>query len=186
MKPSVLTPTGVERTFGDEEIIVSKTDTKGLLRYVNDVFVRVSGYPEEDLIGQPHNVIRHPEMPRAVFKLLWDTISSGHELFAYINNLSADGANYWVFAHVTPSLDASGKISGFHSNRRVPERAAVRDVNEVYRRLLAEERRHSSSSQAVAASTKMLDDMLQEVGVSYQEWVWTFSPAMATVGEERT
>jgi len=103
-------PSGVERTMAEDELIVSKTDTRGIMTYVNDVFLRVSAYPESEVLGQPHNMIRHPDMPRCVFKLLWDTIKSGQEIFAYVVNLAADGAHYWVFAHVTPSFDTTGRV----------------------------------------------------------------------------
>ena len=73
-------PTGVERTFDREEIIVSKTDLTGNITYANDVFIRMAGYTEEELLGAPHSIIRHPDMPRAVFQLLWDTIGSGEEI----------------------------------------------------------------------------------------------------------
>ena len=96
-------PSGRERTFARDELIVSKTDPKGRLVYVNDVFLEVSGFRESEIIGQPHSIIRHPEMPRAVFKLLWDVILGGKEIFAYVNNMAKNGDNYWVFAHVTPS-----------------------------------------------------------------------------------
>lgn len=181
VRPSSITPSGVERSFGDDEIIVSKTDPKGILRYANDVFVRVSGYTEEELLGQPHSIIRHPDMPRAVFKLLWDTIASGQEIFAYVNNLAKDGSHYWVFAHVTPSFDSSRRIIGYHSNRRAPEKAAVREVNEIYRLLLNEERRHSNASQAVAASTAMLGDLLHQAGMPYGQWVWSLSPVQPSL-----
>ena len=121
MRVSHVRPTGVERTFGEDEIIVSKTDAKGIIRYANGVFLRVSGYEEADVLGQPHNIIRHPEMPRCIFRLLWDTIASGEEIFAYVLNLAADGAHYWVFAHVTPSFGPRGEIIGYHSNRRLPD-----------------------------------------------------------------
>src|ERR687897_472191 len=83
-------PTGVERTFSPDELIVSKTDPRGVITYANDVFLRVSGYAMDEVIGQPHNLIRHPDMPRAVFQLLWETLAAGRELFAYINNLASD------------------------------------------------------------------------------------------------
>ena len=98
-------PTGRERMFGEDEIIVSKTDLKGRITYANSVFLRVAGYAEEDVLGQPHSMIRHPGMPRAVFKLLWETIAGGREIFAYVKNMARDGDHYWVFAHVTPSFD---------------------------------------------------------------------------------
>ena len=101
-------PTGEERTFGADELIVSKTDPRGVITYANDVFLRVSGYDMDEVVGRPHNLIRHPDMPRAVFQLLWDTLTERRELFAYINNLASDGAHYWVLAHVTPSYGPDG------------------------------------------------------------------------------
>jgi PAS domain S-box-containing protein len=86
--------TGVARTFPDTEIIVSKTDTKGRLTYVNDVFSDVSGYTEAEVLGDPHSLVRHPDMPRCVFKLLWQTIEAGDEIFAYVNNRAKNGDHY--------------------------------------------------------------------------------------------
>ncbi len=172
---AAVTPTGVERTFRDDQIIVSKTDLQGRLTYVNDVFVDISGYPESELIGQPHSVIRHPDMPRAVFRLLWERITGGEELFAYVMNLSADGSHYWVLAHVTPTLDADGAVVGYHSNRRTAGRAALDQVLPLYRAVLAEERRHRNAREAAAAGTEMLDRALEELGLSYAEWVWGLS-----------
>ncbi len=105
-------PTGVERAFGPEEIIVSKTDPKGVVTYANDVFVRVSGYAEDEIVGAPHNLIRHPAMPRAVFRLMWDVIPTGQELFAYVLNLAADGGHYWVLAHVTATRGPDVSVVG--------------------------------------------------------------------------
>lgn len=172
MRTSAVRPTGIEKTFGDDEIIVSKTDTRGRLTYVNDVFVRISGYEERDLIGQPHNIIRHPEMPRAVFKLLWDTISSGNELFAYVKNLSADGSHYWVLAHVTPSFGPGGDIVGYHSNRRTARRSALDKVEPLYQALLNEERAHSHAPDAIKASYALLERTLEEHGMTYDEFSW--------------
>jgi PAS domain S-box-containing protein len=112
------TPTGRERTFDDEEIIVSKTDLSGRITYANDVFLRISGYTEAEVIGQPHSLIRHPDMPRSVFNLLWKTIGAGQEIFAYVVNMAKNGDHYWVLAHVTPTFGPAGDIIGFHSNRR--------------------------------------------------------------------
>jgi PAS domain S-box-containing protein len=170
-----VTPTGVERSFRDDQIIVSKTDPQGRLAYVNDVFVDISGYPEHELIGKPHSVIRHPDMPRAVFKLLWDTIAAGEELFGYIVNLSADGSHYWVLAHVTPTFDAGGGIVGYHSNRRTASRAALDQVEPLYRTLQKEERRHGNARDAAAAGLALMEQILQEQGTTYAEWVWRLS-----------
>ncbi len=176
MRPGQIQPTGVERTFGSDELIVSKTDTKGIIRYANEVFLRVSAFTEEDVIGKPHNVIRHPDMPQAVFQLLWDTISKGQELFAYVVNLAGDGAHYWVLAHVTPSMDSRGRIVGYHSNRRTPDRNAINEVVPLYAALRAEERRHRSAREAVAASTQLMHRMLAERGHDYERFVWSLTP----------
>lgn len=173
MRAALIQPTGVERTFGDDEIIVSKTDPRGRITYVNDVFLRVSAYPEHELIGQPHSIIRHPEMPRGVFKLLWETITQGRELFAYIVNLAADGAHYWVLAHVTPTFGPGGTIVGFHSNRRTATARALDRVRPLYDELLREERAHPHPPEAIAASSALLTRRLAELGTTYDEFVWS-------------
>ena len=83
--------TGVEKTFSPDEIIVTKTDLQGRISYGNRTFFRMCGYSEQECIGAQHNLIRHPDMPRCVFKLLWDTLQSGREVFAYVNNRSRNG-----------------------------------------------------------------------------------------------
>lgn len=173
MRESRITPTGAERTFGEDEVIVSKTDTRGFITYANDVFLRVAAYREEEVLGRPHSIIRHPDMPRTVFKLLWDTISAGEEIFAYVDNLAGDGAHYWVLAHVTPSFDARGRITGYHSNRRCPSRAAVRAVAPLYGQLLAAERRQANPVAAMAAGRALLDAELARRNMSYEEYVWS-------------
>ena len=109
MARPVIKPTGVECPFDQEELIVSKTDLKGHITYANDVFVRLSKFPREQVIGAPHSLIRHPDMPRSIFKLLWDTIQAKKEIFAYVVNMARDGDHYWVFAHVTPTFDAAAQ-----------------------------------------------------------------------------
>ena len=166
-------PTGVERFFDEDELIVSKTNNKGLLTYANDIFLRLAGFQEDEVIGQPHNLIRHPDMPRAVFKLLWNKVQSGHEIFAYVINMSKNGDHYWVLAHVTPSYDNNGNIVGYHSNRRLPSRSAIETIKPVYARLLAEEKRHHSPSAAIDASTQLLADILKASNISYDEFVFS-------------
>lgn len=172
MRNPRVTPTGAARTFGTEQIIVSKTDLQGRITYANDVFVQVSGYTEEELLGQPHSLIRHPDMPRAVFKELWDTVSAGREIFAYVNNLAADGAHYWVLAHVTPSFGPGGRITGYHSNRRCPEPSAIRAVSALYAQLRDVERQQTTARAAVDAGSRLLHETLDGLGVTYEQFVW--------------
>jgi PAS domain S-box-containing protein len=164
---------GVEVRLGDEEIIVSKTDVEGKIIYANVEFLRIAGYRESEVLGQPHSLIRHPEMPRSVFKLLWDTIGAGKEIFAYVVNQTKSGDYYWVFAHATPTFGARGEIIGYHSNRRAPTRSALEKVRPLYEKLLAEERRHVSKAAQIVAGTTLLVDTLARGGVAYDEFVFS-------------
>lgn len=164
--------TGRERTFAEDEIIVSKTDLKGRITYANEVFLRVAGYTEEEILGKPHNIIRHPDMPRCVFKLLWDTIQAGNEIFAYVINLAKPGDHYWVFAHVTPTFNDDGEIIGYHSSRRVPDRSVVATIKSLYQTLLTAERKHANPKDAMAASLPLLLKFLEGKGMTYEELIF--------------
>jgi PAS domain S-box-containing protein len=168
-------PTGVERHFGADEMIVTKTDLKGRLTYANDVFCRVSAYPEAEMLGQPHSMIRHPDMPRAIFKLLWESLEHKRELFAYVMNLAGDGAHYWVFAHVTPSIAANGSVVGYHSNRRLPDPRVIAQIRPLYQQLVTEEHKHSRASEAAQAGVDRLHEILADHGTTYDEHVWTLT-----------
>jgi PAS domain S-box-containing protein len=163
-------PTGREAFFGPDELIVSKTDLTGRLTYFNAVFQRVSGYERRALIGQPHSLIRHPDMPRAIFKLLWETIQAGREIFAYVVNMAQNGDHYWVLAHVTPSM-TGGQITGFHSNRRKPDMTAVDQISALYRDLRAIETGPAGRKSGLELSTGALSQTLAKKGVSYDEFV---------------
>ncbi len=165
--------TGVERVFDKDEVIVSKTDLRGRITYANRVFQRVAGYTETELLGAPHSIVRHPDMPRCVFKLLWDTLAAGQEIFAYVLNRAHNGDHYWVFAHVTPSYDDRGAVVGYHSSRRLPDRAAVDKVVPLYRTLLDIENRHSDRKQGMEASFATVVGLLQEKGIGYDEFVFS-------------
>jgi PAS domain S-box-containing protein len=164
-------PTQREVFFDRDEIIVSKTDAKGRITYANCVFQRISGYTERELLGQPHSIIRHPDMPRAAFKLLWDTVLSGQEIFAYVKNITKTGDYYWVLAHVTPSFDGSGKIVGFHSNRRVPSREALKAIIPLYAEMLRIEAQHRNGKEALAAGYRHLIDFVTSAKKPYEELV---------------
>ncbi len=165
--------TGVERFFAEQELIVSKTDVKGRITYANRMFRGLAGYAEQELIGQPHNLIRHPDMPRCVFKLLWDTIGAGREIFAYVVNRSRNGDHYWVFAHVTPSFDGEGRIVGYHSNRRVPRRAAIEVVTPIYRQLLEIEEKSDDPKAGMAASLEAMVSLLKGKGIGYDQFIFS-------------
>jgi PAS domain S-box-containing protein len=172
---SQVRPTGRERTFGVDEVIVSKTDVHGVITYANDVFLRIASMSEREAIGAPHSIIRHPDMPRAVFKLLWDTIERGDEIFAYVVNLAKNGDHYWVFAHITPTFAADGSIIGYHSNRRVPERSAITALTPLYAKLKAIEDSAADRAAGLSASTAALNATLADLGIGYDEFVFSLS-----------
>jgi PAS domain S-box-containing protein len=167
MRPKV-EPKPIEKPVPSDRFIVSKTDTKGIITYANTVFIEISGYSEDELIGANHNIIRHPDMPRTVFKLLWDTIQKGNEIFAYVKNLAKDGSYYWVFAHVTPTFDRSGKIIGYQSDRRpVRNREFLNNVIiPLYQELKKEEQK------GLDAGMRKLEEILNEIGMSYEEFIF--------------
>lgn len=165
-----ITPTSVEKVMREDDFIVSMTDTTGRITYGNRIFIEFSGYSESELLGTQHNIIRHPDMPRAVFKLLWDKIQNKQECFAYVKNMAKDGSFYWVFTNVTPTFDPSGNITGYFSVRRKPKASGVKTMAEVYRIMLEAERK-AGPARAIEASTKILVDILNEKGLSYDELV---------------
>lgn len=159
-------PIDREKSFGKNEFIVSKTDLKGRITYGNALFIEISGYDESRLLGAPHNILRHPDMPRAVFKLLWDTVEQKKEIFAYVKNLSSDGSYYWVLAQVTPSLDDRGDIIGYHSVRRCPSREAIAVIAPLYARLLEIEKQSG-----MEASIAHLMGILNQKEISYDAFI---------------
>ncbi len=171
MSANDIQPQDVERTFGEDEIIVSKTDEKGRITYANDLFLKIAEYQENEVLGQPHSLVRHPDMPRCIFKLLWDTVQAKQEIFAYVKNITKNGAYYWVFAHVTPSFDENGEIRGYHSNRRLPDRSAIDKIEPIYRQLIAEESSHADRKAGMQAGYDMLTGLLEQQGLGYDEFI---------------
>lgn len=165
--------TGNERTFSRDELIVSKTDLKGRITYANRVFCRLGGMSQRAAIGAPHSIIRHPDMPRAVFKLLWERIEKGGEIFAYVLNMASNGDHYWVLAHVTPTFDQAGLVTGYHSNRRLPERSAIAAITPLYAMLKKVEDDHGDRHKGMDAAVARLQDILKDKGVGYDEFVFS-------------
>jgi PAS domain S-box-containing protein len=163
-------PTQQERLMRDDDFIVSKADLKGRITYSNQVFAEFSGFLESEFIGKQHNLVRHPDMPRCVFKLLWQHIESGQEIFAYVKNLCKDGSFYWVLANVTPSRDAQGKVVGYYSVRRKPNPKAIAVIAPLYKQLLQTEK-NASARDAIAASLAQMDNLLKDKGVSYERFI---------------
>ncbi|MEA3373279.1 MAG: PAS domain-containing protein [Campylobacterota bacterium] len=158
----------MERTLNENDFIVSKTDTKGRITYVNKIFMDLAEYSEADLLGKPHSIVRHPDMPKTVFKLLWDRVQNKDEIFAFVVNKTAKGNHYWVYANVTPSLDDRGNIIGYYSVRRKPNPKALEIIKPLYAKMVDAER-----SGGMEASGRLLNDLLADKGVSYDEFIIT-------------
>ena len=166
--------TGQEQLFDANDIIVSKTDLDGKIVYGNRTFYRLAGMDESECLTMPHNIVRHPDMPRVVFDLLWSTIKSGNEIFAYVMNRAKNGDHYWVFAHVTPSKDASGNICGYHSNRRVPNRKVLNEhIIPLYKDLLQLEKSKGSPKDGIAAANQFVQSMLAEKKSGFNEYMFS-------------
>ena len=123
--------TEVETPYPDGKLIVSTTDTNGVITHVNKSFVEMSGYTEEELINAPHSILRHPDMPPAAFKDLWDTIQKGNKWQGFVKNLRKDGGYYWVKATVIPNV-RNGEVRGYTSVRRKPSRTKVEECIKLY------------------------------------------------------
>lgn len=165
--------TNKERVMRQDDFIVSKTDASGRLTYCNRIFIEFSGFAEQELLGQQHNIVRHPDMPRSVFSLLWQTIKSGDEFFGYVKNMAKDGSFYWVFANVTPSYSTrsnSNEIIGFFSVRRKPDPLKVKIIDSVYKDMLDAEQR-AGSRDAITAGTQILTDLIEPTGQDYREFI---------------
>jgi len=164
-------PTQNEKKFDNNALLVTKTDLKGIIRYSNRAFMQIVGMKESELVGSPHNVIRHPDMPKIIFKYLWSYLQRGEEIHAYVKNLCADGSYYWVMANVTPSFDARSrdKIIGYHSSRRLPTQEALAIIIPLYKQLLEAEK-----SGGMNASAAIMNNLLKEKGVSYAEFILSF------------
>ena len=162
-KPKV-TPTQREVVLREEDFIVSKTDLKSRILYGNRVFIEMSGYSEQELLGAPHNILRHPDMPRCAFKILYDHIQNGKEWFGFVKNLRKDGGYYWVFANVSPTYDTNGNMIGYYSVRRKPKEGFKSIIEPLYQKLL-----NIESSGGMNASLEAAEELLNKHSIDFNE-----------------
>lgn len=164
MKLQTTTPTGSAQTFDVHETFFSTTDARGVITSGNQVFCRTSGYTLEEMTGQPHNLIRHPDMPRVVFRRLWETVRAGRLFMGYVKNQARNGNHYWVFAVIVPLA------SGYLSVRIKPTSRLAQRIESVYRQLLDAENEAlaagASEGQAANRAATVLDDLVQALGFS--------------------
>ncbi|MEW5832692.1 MAG: PAS domain-containing protein [Campylobacterota bacterium] len=163
---SAIAPSSVQKHLKPTDFIVSKTDTRGNIIYGNRIFIDMSGHAEHELIGAPHSILRHPDMPAVVFQLLWERIKNRQEIFAYVKNLCKDGSYYWVFANVTATTDAHGEVRDYHSVRRKPSQKAMDVIPDLYQKLL-----HAERNGGQEASKKLLNTLLNDQGMDYDRFI---------------
>ena len=120
----------------DGRSLISETDTKGIITYGNRKFFEMTGYSKEEILGKPHNILRHPDMPKAAFNEMWKTVQSGTIWEGYVKNLRKDGKFYWVIVNIVPKLNESGKIIGFIASRKVPDKQKLKSVEQNYKEML--------------------------------------------------
>ncbi len=156
----------------DEEIILnpyktimSKTNQKGIIEYANDYFMEVSGYKEWELMGQPHNILRHPDMPKLVFKLLWDRLNNAQPIYAIVKNLAKDGRYYWVVADFKTKIDSDGNVTHYARRKAVPQKAKEK-ISKIYNNILEIEK-----SAGLEASEAYFSGMLEDGGITYDEFI---------------
>lgn len=160
---------GNELLLQDDSLITSKTDLKGNITYANFDFIQFSGYTEDELLGAPHNIVRHPDMPRVIFRLLWHCISGGKEINAFVKNKHKQGYFYWVYANVTPSYNHNGEIIGYYSVRRKPNHTAIPYIQDIYNALLnAEKAAKESGKNDMQESQKLLDKTLENLNMDHE------------------
>ncbi|EAI9865877.1 PAS domain-containing protein [Campylobacter coli] len=150
-----------------DALITSKTDLKGNIIYANNDFLKYAGYSVGELLSKPHNIVRHEDMPRTVFKCLWDYVQNGKEIFAFVKNKSKDGNFYWVFANVSASFDANGDIINYYSVRRAPNRKSLSIIEEVYKILLEKEQKSG-----INAGVSALMDIVSSYKMTYNELIF--------------
>lgn len=149
----------------DEEIelknnvyIESDTDTKGIITYVNDYFAEISGYSQEELVGKPHSIVRHPDMPKVLFKILWEHLNHGENFIAAIKNLAKDGRYYWVFTDFEPIIE-EGKTIGYKASRKKISKHVTDVLDPLYQKMTAVEKEGG-----MEASQAYLENFLKEHG----------------------
>lgn len=148
-------PTTNEIEIKPVDIVVSKADAEGDIEYANPIFYKLSGYNKKELTHAPHSILRHPDMPKVVFKYLWDELQKGNEVNAFVKNLTKDGSFYWVYAYVRPAFNADGTLRNYVSTRKFMSQGAREVIEPLYKKLLELEK-----SSGVEASEKALIEVL--------------------------
>ncbi len=159
-------PTKKEIKLSTQKMLVSKTDASGIITYCNENFIEVSGYRESELINAPHSIIRHPDMPKAIFYLMWDHIQHDQNIMVVVKNLSKSGDHYWVTTDFEIRKNREGKIKNYMAFRQAPPRNVIKVIEPLYAKMLQIEHEHGMDE-----SLEYLEEFLDEKGMSYDEFI---------------
>lgn len=161
------TPNNNEIKLDSKRYIVSKTDAKGIIEYGNDYFVEISGYSDVEIIGEPHSILRHPDMPKIVFKMMWERISTANNIMAVVKNLSKDGSYYWVVTEFEPKVDSiTNEVISHTAFRKAAPQKAIETMEPIYKKLLEIEK-----DAGVDASEKYLRGFLEDKHKTYDQFI---------------
>ncbi len=163
-----------EHVVTNVDIVVSKSDAEGNIKYANPIFVKLSGYSQGELLDKPHSILRHPDMPKIIFKFLWDNIQEGKDVKAFVKNRSKDGGFYWVLAHVRRATNPDGSFRNYTSTRRMVSAKARELIEPLYAKMLEAEK-----DSGMDASLKILQEFLAENGGSLE----TFNETMDKINK---
>jgi PAS domain S-box-containing protein len=171
-------PTGKEIKLSSKDMLVSKTDLKGIIKYGNSKFVEIVGYKETELIGSPHNILRHPDMPKALFYLMWKSIKNGQNIMAVVKNKAKNGDHYWVTTDFVINRDRSGAPKSYTAFRYPASKKVVREIEPLYKKMLEIEKFHSMDE-----SVEYLESFLEEKNLTYNQYIeYLAKPKGLTVG----
>jgi len=143
-------PTDIEKEVRSVDLIVSKSDKDGNITYTNPIFMKISGYTQGELLDKPHSILRHPDMPKVVFKYLWDILKAANDVVAYVKNLCKDGSYYWVLATVKTAKNPDGSFRNYMSTRRCITDNAKKIISELYAKFLKIEKEDGFEASQIA------------------------------------
>lgn len=167
-KPRLTPPTPIDKeiTLDNNKVLLSITNPQGVIEYCNDDFVEVSGYEEYELAGSAHNIVRHPDMPRVVFKLMWERIQNKENIIAIVKNLAKTGRYYWVMTDFVIKEDKDGNIIGYKAFRKPAPRKAIEAVEPLYKKLVSIE-----VARGMDDASNFLNGFLEGENTNYNDFI---------------
>ncbi len=160
------TPLDREIKLDPSQVIMSKTDSRGVIEYANDYFMEICGYEEYELMGQPHSIIRHPDMPKVIFKVLWERLNKGENIHALVKNLAKDGRYYWVLTNFETKYDDEGNIVSHYARRKAAPSNVIYQIEKLYKTLRAIEKKQNPET-----AERYFTGLLEEKGQTYDEFI---------------